>query len=150
VSLFLVIPAAVLTPSVPALLGIYLLAMSVCSLAFAIMAVGTHVSVLAEFPLPDANGRLPYDWAVHQLATSVDWSASNPIAIGLTGGANAEAAHHLFPAFSHRHAAKLTKIIYEEAAAHGVTYHAVSFPQMLLAHWRQIIQLSRSPSAITA
>jgi linoleoyl-CoA desaturase len=150
VTLFLVVPAAVLAPSLVVLLEVYLLAMGVCSLAFAIMALGSHVSDLAEFPLPNADGRLPHDWATHQLATSVDWSPLNPLVIGLTGGANAEAAHHLFPDFNHRHAAALSKIIYAEAAAHGVPCHAVSFPQMLLAHWRQITRLSVAAPSVAA
>ena len=108
-----------------------------------ILVVGTHVSNLAEFPEPDAQGRLPHDWATHQLVTSVDWAPTHRLAVLLSSGANAHAAHHLFPGHHHRHLALLSRIVAETAAEHGVPHCVTSFSGMLRGQWRQLVVLSR-------
>jgi linoleoyl-CoA desaturase len=142
--LFLALPALALRPSVLALGLGYLLASSIVAFCFVILVIGTHVSDLARFPQPDAQGRLPHDWATHQLVTSVDWAPTNRLAVLVTGGANAHAAHHLFPGHHHRHLALLSRIVTETAAAHGVPHCVTSFSGMLRGQWRQLVLLSRS------
>lgn len=146
-TLFVAIPVFALSPSPLMLAGGYLLGCAAASLAFVLATIGTHISDIAGYPVPDAHGRLPHDWATHQMLTAVDYAPTNRFVIALAGGANAHAAHHLFPGMSHRHSVWLSRIIAEAAAAHGVTYTKVTFAESLRAHWRLLVALSKKPSA---
>jgi linoleoyl-CoA desaturase len=110
------------------------------------LVVGTHVSDLAAFPQPDADGRLPHDWATHQLVTSVDWSPTNSLAVLLTGGANAHVAHHLFPGHNHRHMAVFSRIVAECAVKHGLHHEVTTFAGMVRGHWRHLVGLGARPA----
>jgi len=142
-ALFLILPTLVLRPSASALGLSYLLASGVIALCFVVLVVGTHISDLAQFPEPDPDGRLPHDWATHQLVTSVDWAPTNHLSVLLSAGANAHAAHHLFPGHHHRHMALLSRVVDEAAAAHGLEHRVTSFAGMLRGQWRQLVALSR-------
>lgn len=143
VALFLIVPACMLQPSWPALGFGYLLASSIVAFCFVALVIGTHVSDLAQFPQPDAQGRVTHDWATHQLAVSVDWAPTHHLAVLLSAGANAHAAHHLFPGHHHRHLALLSRVVAETAAAHGVPHRITTFAGMLRGQWRQLMALSR-------
>lgn len=145
VGLFVALPWFVLRPSLGALVLGYFLASSLIAICFVILVVGTHVSDMAEFPQPNAEGHLPHDWATHQLITSVDWSPVNRLAVLLSGGANAHVAHHLFPGYNHRHLAMLSRVIAETAAAHGLKHRVTSFAGMVGGQWRHLVALSRPP-----
>jgi linoleoyl-CoA desaturase len=149
VTLFLIVPAMVLRPSPAGLLAAYVFATGVVSVIFIVLQVGTHVSDLAAFPMPDAEGRVAHDWATHQLLTSVDWLPTSRLATRLLGGANAHVAHHLFPGHSHRHAARLSRLIVETAAAHGLPHRVVTLRGMVLGHLRHLVALSRPPQCLT-
>jgi linoleoyl-CoA desaturase len=141
--LFLIVPALVLRPSLPVLGLGYLLASSIIAFCFVALVIGTHVSDLAQFPQPDAQGRLAHDWATHQLVVSVDWAPTHRLAVLLSGGVNAHAAHHLFPGHHHRHLALLSCVVAEAAATHGVPHRVTTFSGMLRGQWRQLVALSR-------
>ncbi len=141
--IFLWLPWATLDPSMIDLALGYALASGSIALAFAILTFGNHISDLAECPSPAADGMLPHDWATHQLVTSVDWSPSNPVALFFSGGANAHAAHHLFPGHSHRHMALLSRIIAQTAHEHGLRHQVTDFRGMLRGHVRHLVALSR-------
>jgi len=143
VALFLLLPAVICAPSWTGLALGYLLASSVISLCFVTLVVGTHVSDRALFPLPDAAGHLPHDWATHQLMTSVDWAPTSRLAVMISGGANAHVAHHLFPGHHHRHLALLSRVVVETAADHGMQHRVTTFFGMLRGQWRQLVDLSR-------
>jgi linoleoyl-CoA desaturase len=145
VGLFLLVPWFVRRPSLECLGLGYLFASALIAVCFVLLVVGTHVSDLAAFPEPGADGQLPHDWATHQLVTSVDWSPENRLAVLLTGGANAHVAHHLFPGHNHRHMARLSRLIAETAAAHGLTHHVTSFSGMVAGQWRHLVAMSRRP-----
>ena len=69
VTLFLVLPWIALRPAPLSLALGYLFASALIAACFAVLVIGTHVSDLADFPRPDARGRLPHDWATHQVLT---------------------------------------------------------------------------------
>ena len=140
----LVLPWLILQPPLWALLLGYLIAASTASLLFVMINVGSHITDVATFPKPGVYGRLAQDWASHQVATAIDWSPTNRLAIVLTGGANAHAAHHLFPAVAHCHNGDLAKIVAKQAAAHGLTHNVLGFRGMLAAHWRHLRRLARA------
>lgn len=144
------IPMAVLQPSLGALLVGYLLATGTASLLFVLINVGSHITDVAEFPKPDETGRVGSDWATHQLTTAIDWSPTNTLFIALTGGANAHAAHHLFPGVAHCHNAGLSRIVARHAGEHGLRYHLLGFGGMLSAHWRHLRALALPAGAALA
>jgi len=143
--LFLLLPLWLLRPSLLTLGLSYALASGVFAICFVILVVGTHVSDLAAFPLPDCDGRIPHDWATHQVMTAVDWAPTRPVAAMLCGGANAHLAHHLFPGFAHCHLAWLSQIIVVAVVDHRLQHRVTSFAGMILAQWRHLVVLSRPP-----
>jgi len=117
----------------------------VASVVFVLLLIGTHFSELTEFPAVDDDGRLPGNWATHALATSLDWAPLNPVAHFFVGGANAHAAHHLFPTVCHVHYRPITRIIQEEAARHGLRYNQTSLLGMVRSHFRYLRRVGRAP-----
>ncbi len=124
------------------LLG-YLVVTAVMSLLFVFLLVGTHFSDAATFPVPDSDGAIATSWAEHAVATSVDWAPESRIATFISGGANAHAAHHLFPRLSHAHSAAVTRIVRETAREFAVPYHETSFPGMVRGHFRHLKALGQ-------
>jgi linoleoyl-CoA desaturase len=142
-ALFLLVPWLVLSPTLAGLAAGYVFASALLALCFVFLVVGTHISDIADFPLPDESGQLPHDWATHQVAVSVDWSPTSPLAALLSGGANAHVSHHLFPGYSHRHAALLSRLVAKAAEQHGIPLHVTTFPGMVRAHARHVIAMSK-------
>jgi len=122
------------------LLG-YAFMTALMSLVFIALLVGTHFSDEAVFPHPGLDGDLDTDWAVHQLTTTLDWRPTSWLALAIAGGANAHAAHHLFPYLSHRHYAAVTPIIRATARDFGLPYHEASFSGMVASHFRHLKRL---------
>lgn len=116
----------------------YLLATAIVSLCFAVLVIGTHVSDRAAWPTPDSEGKLPVDWATLQLVTSVDWAPESRFFAELTGGANAHAAHHLFPGYAHCHTHRLARLVREAARECKLPYQATSFAGMVAGHLRHL------------
>jgi linoleoyl-CoA desaturase len=56
-----------------------------------------HCTREAEFPEPRAGERIESEWAVHQLATCVDFAPKNGVITWFVGGLNYQVEHHLFP-----------------------------------------------------
>jgi linoleoyl-CoA desaturase len=145
VLLFFAIPALVLHAGLLELSLGYLLASGLIAGFFVLLVVGTHVSDLAAFPMPSENGDVGHDWATHQIVTSVDWMPTSHIAALCTGGANAHAAHHLFPGLNHRHSALVSAIIERTAAEYGIPYCVTSPGGLVAGIWRHMLALSRRP-----
>lgn len=112
------------------------------SVVFVSMLIGTHHFEDAEYPDAE-HGAVGNGWAYHQLATSMDWSPLSRVANFVAGGANAHAAHHLFPNVSHVHYIPITRIIQQEAARHGMPYNDCSLPRMIASHLRHLRRLGR-------
>lgn len=145
VTLWFVVPMAVLPIGFGAALLLYLLGLGVMSFVFVFLLVGTHFSNSAEFPVPDGDGRLPHDFAGHAVATSVDWAPDSRMAGFIAGGANTHAAHHLFPRVAHVHYRAINGEIERLARDCGVGYHCRSFPGMVADHFRFLRRMGVRP-----
>lgn len=141
--LFLVIPFLLMPISFFELLLGYFIIVSTGSFIFIMINVGSHITDLCVFSEPNANGEIESDWVTHQLRTSVDWSPTNTFFIALTGGANAHAAHHIFPNVAHCHNANLTKIVTSNLPSNTM-HNKLTFFGMIAAHWRLLYKLSSS------
>ena len=131
------------------LLG-YAVMTAMMSLVFIALLVGTHFSDEAAFPHPGADGGLENDWAAHQITTTLDWRPTSWLALAIAGGANAHAAHHLFPRVSHRHYAALTEIIRKTAAEFGLPYKETTFAGMIASHFRHLKRMGEPDHAVHA
>lgn len=144
VALIFVLPIAVMDrPWWHIVLGVLIMSAAM-SLVFVTLLIGTHFCEEARFPNPDADGRLPHGWATHALVTALDWSPTSKLANFLVGGANAHAAHHLFPTHAHIHYPAITRIIRETAAEFDLPYNRTTLPRMLASHFRFLRRMGRA------
>ena len=91
----------------------------------------SHLFVGASFP-EGKEGAGAERFFRHQLATSLDWSTSNPLFTFLYGGLNCHVAHHLFPGTSHLKYLELTKMIKKVCVESSMHYReAYGDPQKL-------------------
>jgi linoleoyl-CoA desaturase len=116
----------------------------VSSALFVYLLIGTHFAEETVFPEVSAAGMIDHDWATHAMVTSLDWSPCSAIATFVAGGANAHAAHHLFPNVSHAHYAPITRIIAEAAAEFGVPHNVSTLPRMVRSHFRFLRRMARA------
>ena len=105
-----------------------------------------HCVQEADFPMPGGpDGRMADDWAVHQLATTVDFSRHNPILTWYMGGLNFQAVHHLFPKTCHLHYPALSRILEVTSEKHGLRYRVHdSFWSGIRSHYRLLKQLGQT------
>lgn len=89
-----------------------------------------HTIEETSFPEP-VDGRMPDDWAVHQLKTTANFATGNKIISWLVGGLNYQIEHHLFPKISHVHYPEISKIIRDACREYGVQY--IEHPKMRVA-----------------
>jgi linoleoyl-CoA desaturase len=73
-------------------------------------------------PLPDTDGVIANDWAIHQLETTVNFSPNNPWLSWYVGGLNYQVEHHLFSRVAHVHYPALSPIVKCTAEEFGLTY----------------------------
>lgn len=81
-----------------------------------------HVVEGADQPVPE-NGALETEWAIHELATTANFSRKNRLLGWYIGGLNFQIEHHLFPHISHVHYRKISPIVEETAKEFGLPYN---------------------------
>jgi linoleoyl-CoA desaturase len=97
-------------------------------------------------PLPDANGIIANDWAMHQMNTTMNFSPGNQWLSWYVGGLNFQVEHHLFPRIAHVHYPGIAPIVREVAAEFGVPYLSHDrFGEALRAHITFLKKLGRPP-----
>jgi linoleoyl-CoA desaturase len=122
----------------------------VMSVAFIALLIGTHFAEETMFPKVDPSGEIAHGWAYHALATSLDWNPRSWLANTLSGGANAHAAHHLFPNIAHIHYPRISAIIEDEARRHGMPYNRTTFLGMLRSHFWFLRRMARGEGVAAA
>ncbi|HEY4651326.1 MAG TPA: acyl-CoA desaturase, partial [Pontibacter sp.] len=81
-----------------------------------------HTVEGTSHPLPNANGTIENDWAIHQLNTTANFSRNNKWLSWYVGGLNFQIEHHLFPRICHVHYPALAEIVRETAAEFNIPY----------------------------
>jgi linoleoyl-CoA desaturase len=122
--------------------GTWLAVSALTSITFIGLLIGTHFVEATAHPGIAADGTIAGSWAQHQLATALDWNPDSRVANWISGGANAHAAHHLFPRVPHVHYRALTRIIQDAARRHGVPYNQSTFAGMIGSHFRFLKDMS--------
>lgn len=101
-----------------------------------------HVVEGTEQPMPDDNGVIHHDWAVHELRTTSDFARNNKLLNWYVGGLNFQIEHHLFPQISHVHYQKIAPIVERTAREYNINYNLKpSFGNALVSHIRRLKEL---------
>jgi linoleoyl-CoA desaturase len=144
-SIFLILPLLVLSTAWYWVLLGFLVMHFTTGLILGVVFQTAHVVTVSEFPLPDKNGNIENNWAIHQLSTTSDYSPKGRILSWLIGGLNFQVEHHLFPNVSHIHYRKISKFVKETAQKYGLPYHVqVTFVAAILNHARMLKILGRN------
>lgn len=103
-----------------------------------------HVVEGAEQLLPDANGVINEEWAVHELRSTSDFARNNLLLEYYVGGLNFQIEHHLFPNICHIHYRKIAPIVEKTAKEFGYKYNLKpSFKNAFYSHVRRLRELGK-------
>jgi linoleoyl-CoA desaturase len=101
-------------------------------------------------PIPDENGIIENEWAIHQLNTTVNFCRSNKLLSWYVGGLNFQVEHHLFPKISHIHYPAIAPIVKATAEEFGIPYlEQPTLRQAIASHVRYLKTLGRLPDPDT-
>lgn len=106
-----------------------------------------HTLENTDHPMPDPDGIIHNDWAIHQMHTTVNFSRENKWLSWYVGGLNFQIEHHLFPKISHVHYPAISEIVKETAKEFNIPYlENKTFGSALASHFRYLKQIGRLPS----
>ena len=110
-----------------------------------------HVVEGADQPLPNADGIVETDWAVHELATTSNFGRNNWLLTWYVGGLNFQIEHHLFPHICHVHYSAISPIVEKTAKEFGLEYNLKPrFRDALRSHIRMLKVLGRPQQSSAA
>lgn len=81
-----------------------------------------HTVEGTSHPLPNEEGVIENNWAIHQMNTTVNFARHNKLISWYVGGLNFQVEHHLFPKISHMHYSEISEIVKSTAEEFGVPY----------------------------
>ncbi len=106
-----------------------------------------HVVEGTAQPLPNAEGIIESEWAVHELRTTSDFARNNLFLNWYVGGLNFQIEHHLFPNICHIHYHKIAPIVERTAKEFGFDYNLKpTFVNALHSHIRRLKELGKQIS----
>ncbi len=131
-----------------AVLGVYAIAACVSGVVLSVVFQLAHCVEEADFPMPVTNDagdeRMPTEWAVHQLQTTVDFARGNRFLCWFLGGLNFQVEHHLFARICHIHYPALSKVVEDACQEFGVKYSAhQGFWSAVRSHHRWLVEMGR-------
>jgi len=130
-AVFLVLPLILIQASWYWIILSYLAMHFTSGLILSTIFQTAHVVPSSEYPLPDKNGNLENNWAIHQLLTTSDFAPKSRVLSWFIGGLNFQIEHHLFPNISHVHYRNISHLVKETAMKYELPYHVE--PTFLLA-----------------
>lgn len=140
VGLFIGLPMA-MVGVLPTLAG-YGVMVFVTGLVIAVVFQLAHVVEDTEFVHPEGEKHeIGSEWAIHQVATTVNFATHNRVWNWLFGGLNFQVEHHLFPRISHVHYPELNKRLKQVCAEFNIQYR--EFPSLRSALWSHLMHLRR-------
>ena len=117
----------------------------------AIIFQPAHVIEGTEYPMPDADGNLENNWAIHQLHTTTNFGHRHKIFSWYVGGLNYQVEHHLFPNICHVHYREIAKIVEATTKEFGLPYKSKdTFMKAMAAHARLLKELGKKPELSVA
>lgn len=104
-----------------------------------------HVVEGATQLVPNEEGVIESEWAVHELRTTSDFARNNLLLNWYIGGLNFQIEHHLFPNICHIHYRKIAPIVEKTAKEFGFDYNVKpSFRQAFYSHVRRLKELGNA------
>lgn len=142
---FLALPIIILsTPWYLTLVG-FLAMHFVAGFILGIVFQSAHVVPTSDYPLPNEDGSMDNNWAIHQLHTTSDYSPRSKLLSWYVGGLNFQVEHHLFPNISHVHYKKLSPMVAQAAKKYNLPYNVEStFWTALRRHGKMLKMLGRA------
>jgi linoleoyl-CoA desaturase len=141
----LVIPSLVLPVSFGFIFVCFLLMHFIAGFILAVIFQTAHIMPDLEFPLPDQNGKIDNNWAVHELVTTANFAPRSKILSWCVGGLNFQVEHHLFSNVCHVHYSKLSTIVKKTAEEYGLPYHShKTFLGALINHAKMLKNLGKA------
>ncbi|WP_299248480.1 acyl-CoA desaturase [uncultured Cytophaga sp.] len=133
--LFLIVPFLVVQMPWYLILGGFILSHLFEGLAIATIFALAHIVEKTTFLIPNAQGMMEHNWAVHQLYTTADFGRKSNVTGFFTGGLNFQIEHHLFPSICHVHYPAISEIVKRKATEYAIPYHEYdSFFDALKSH----------------
>lgn len=132
----IVLPHWVLNVSWVKVLTGFFVMMFTASVFSLIVLLSPHANNHSEFPLPDKNNQLPYNWMMHMLKTTNDVQSDNWFTRFCMGCFNFHVVHHLFPNVNHVYYPEVTDLLKQYAARYDLPYKSYSLGTSLLNHYR--------------
>ncbi len=118
----------------------------VAGFILAIIFQPAHVIEGTEYPVPDENGHLENNWAIHQMHTTTNFGHRHKAFSWYVGGLNFQVEHHLFPNICHVHYRNIAPIVEKTSKEFGVPYKSKdTFIQAIAAHARLLKELGKKP-----
>lgn len=141
--LTLILPMIFLSASWYTILGAWVFMHIIPGLTFALIFQVTHVYDGTTYPLPDEEGNIDNNYALHVLETTADFSRHNRLGSWLMGGINIHVIHHILPQVCHVHYPALTKILKQTCDDYGIEYQEnPDFWTALKKHYKILKHLS--------
>ncbi|MEE4196786.1 MAG: acyl-CoA desaturase [Bacteroidales bacterium] len=141
---FIVVPMIILPFAWYWIIVAFLIMHFVSGFVLSVIFQTAHVVPTSRYPLPDNDGNMENNWAVHQLFTTSDFAPENKILGWLIGGLNCQVEHHLFPNICHIHYHKISDIVKKTTHKYGLPYHSHrSFFQAVLQHGKMLKKLGQ-------
>jgi linoleoyl-CoA desaturase len=118
----------------------------VAGFILAVIFQPAHVIDGTEYPMPDENGKMDNNWAIHQLYTTTNFANKSRIFSWYVGGLNYQVEHHLFPNVCHVHYRNISSIVKGTAEEFGLPYKSEpTFIGALIGHAKLLKQLGERP-----
>lgn len=103
-----------------------------------------HLVEIANQPIPDTEGIIHNEWAIHELETTANFARKSRLFAWLIGGLNYQIEHHLFPNICHVHYKAISPIVERTAREFGVPYNENrTFFSAIGSHVRMLKALGR-------
>lgn len=120
-SLFIGLPVFLGVPVLETLLG-FLLLHFISGIILTVTFQLAHTVEGTSHPMPDENGVIENDWAIHQMNTTVNFARHNKLLSWYVGGLNFQVEHHLFTRICHVHYPAIAEITKATAEEFGIPY----------------------------
>ena len=125
------------------LLGFFIMHF-VAGFTLAVVFQLAHVMPSSEYPLPNEQGSMENNWAIHQLLTTTNFSPNSRWFSWYLGGLNYQIEHHLFPQVCHVHYRNIAPIVKQAAEEFGIPYNVQpNFIEALYQHKEMLRKLGK-------
>lgn len=130
----------------PLVVGGFLLMHFVAGFVLTVTFQLAHTLEETQHPLPNADGVIENDWAIHQMETTVNFAPKNKFLSWYVGGLNYQVEHHLFTRISHVHYPAIAPIVRQTAEEFGIAYKVnPTLWSAVQSHVRFLKTLGRMP-----